>query len=111
MVMNSVLIELTSMLRHLDIPDELVRWLMAEYGWDPYEDMYEPSELMDIIEDSYKQYMEGSLDVSVPDEAKLWKERAELARYMLKGITLEKDACVAENIRLSKLLDDNGIKY
>lgn len=49
--------------------------------------------------------------VSVPDEAKLWKERAELARYMLKGITLEKDACVAENIRLSKLLDDNGIKY
>ena len=66
---------------------------------------------MDIIEMHCRQFHEGRLDVSVPDEATLWRERAELARYMLKGIILENDALVEENIRLIRILEENGIGY
>lgn len=111
MLMNHILIELTSLLRHLDIPEDLERWLMAEYGWEALDDLYDPSELMDIIEMHYRQFLDGSLDVSVPDEADLWMERAERARYMLKGIMLEKDSCIEENLRLMKLLREHGIDY
>ncbi len=111
MTMHHLLIDLASTLRHLDIPPELEAWLITTYGWEPVDDFYDPSELIDIVEGSYKQYVSGGLDVTVPDDATLWKDRAEAAAYFLKSKVLEIDFLHEECNRFMALLDENGIDY
>ena len=61
---------------------------------------------MDIIEESTHDYLDGRLDVSLPDEAALWKERAETAKFMLQGIILENNHLIKETMRLITMLQE-----
>ena len=111
MTMNKAIIGLTSALRKVNIPPDLESWLLAEYGWEPCGDLWDAEELMDIIVDSHKQYCSHNLDPIVPAPSTLWKERAEEAKYMLKGILIERDYLSHECHRLMSILDKHGIDY
>ncbi|MBQ9438316.1 MAG: hypothetical protein IJU50_08280 [Lachnospiraceae bacterium] len=65
---------------------------------------------MDIIEFYTEEYRSGQLDVALPDEITLWRERAESARFVLKGIILEKDRLLAECKGYTRLLEKHGIE-
>ena len=112
MTMHHLLIELTSKTRRLIVPPDLEALLLTEYGWEPEDGIFwNPAELMDIIETSCKKYRKGELDVSIPDEATVWKSRAEKTAFVLQGILLEKEHLETECRRMMELLDENGIPY
>ena len=111
MIMNKNFIRLTAITRKLDIPSELEEWLLSEYGWEPCDDLWSPEELIDIIEFNCIRYHSGKLDATIPDDASLWKDRAESAKYILQGIILEKDHLLNECGHYIRLLEKHGIEY
>lgn len=111
MIMNKPLISLTALTKKLLITPEFESWLLSAYDWEPYDDFWTPEDLIDLIMVHYKDYTNGQLDISIPAESDLWKNRAETVAYILKGITLEKDALIDENRKLIELLKEQGIEY
>ncbi len=111
MIINHLLIDLISKTHRLDVPDDLEAWLLAGYGWEPCDGLYDYSDLCEILEHSCRQYWDGGLDVTVPDETSLWKDRAETAKYMLNAVQMENRHVIDENIRFMELLRNNGIDY
>lgn len=111
MIMHHLVIDLASNLRKLDITPELEAWLLSEYGWEPFDDMWDAAALIDIVEDCCNRYHFGDLDTTIPDETSVWKERAESAKFILKGIIQEKDHLSDECQYLMKLLEEHGIDY
>ena len=111
MTMHHLLIDLAAKTRHLDIPSDLEAWLLSEYGWEPCDDLWDADELIDLIQTHYEQYISGELDTTIPDDASLWKDRAETTAFILQGIIQEKDHLIEECRRLMSILDKNGIAY
>ena len=110
MIIHPLLIELTAKTRHLEIPDALEKWLLVMYSWEPFDGFWNPEDLMDAIEAHCIEYHKGNLDVSIPAQTSLWKERAETTGYIiLHGIILEKDHLAKEYRRPALILEDNHI--
>ena len=111
MTMNALIISLAAKLRNLNITSELEKWLLSKYGWEPTDNYWNPDELIDIVEIHCKEYWDDELDTAIPDEAILWKERAETAAFIIQGLEIEKKSLIEENSNYMKLLDEHEIKY
>ena len=111
MTLHHLLIDLTAKTRNLTIPADLEAWLLDEYGWEPIDDLMDPSGLMDTVEIHCRQYHNGSLDVTPRSATDIWKDRAVTAKFILQGIEAEKHHLIEESERLIRLLEEHGIEY
>jgi len=93
----------------IDAPDEVIRWFLAHYEDEPYEDFFDEDCLIELFRLATDAYWSDSLDTKVPSKCKRLKERVAAYKDLIADFRVDIDYLEEENFRLREFLSEHGL--
>ncbi len=95
----------------LCIPTDLAKWLLVEYGDEPYEGFWDADVLQELIRLHHDAYWNGMLDTELPDAYTILKHRYESLKDLITDLRDDISILEEENDTYLTLLQQHGIQY
>ncbi len=93
----------------IDAPEEVIRWFLAHYEDEPYEDFFDKDCLTELFRIVTDAYWKGRLDTKVPSKYMRLKERVQDYKDLIADLRVDIDYLEHENARLLEILSEHGL--